>query len=284
MVSIKLKDVWCATYGTGLWSDKVRSVKIYKAEIVYLNEECDFGELRVYFTKKSWDVNNYGLIYTDPGFIQWLIYYLNLELEDRHDGNDDINLIFEKDICYSEQGKQGDNYVSFDIGRVVIEALYDIAEEECPPMIVARKVNDGLNNKWTVTPAENAIQTSGFLSMPDYAKEILEELKKINEKLDKMPEKKIDMGQQIADKLNDYWKKYPSIKPYAIPYIQPDDGYKPTDPFKYLPQWNGLDDNTDHPCTNCPNSPFNGGTGVCICSLPDMWMKRTMLNSTDDAE
>ena len=30
------------------------------------------------------------------------------------------------------------------------------------------------------------------------------------------------------------------------------------------------DTNTTDPCQNCPNHPKNGGSGVCICSIPYM--------------
>ena len=68
----------------------------------YVNEERDFGELRVYFNTKTWDISKHGLIYTDSQFLRDLIRFLaahGLAL----------------DVDYSEQGMQGDDYVSLDV-------------------------------------------------------------------------------------------------------------------------------------------------------------------------
>lgn len=92
------------TNGQGLWSDVTKIVKTTNVELAYLNEENDFGELRVYFDTDTWDTNNDGLIYTDPLFLDELKLLLISEGFDC------------TDISYSEQGMQGDNYVSFDVG------------------------------------------------------------------------------------------------------------------------------------------------------------------------
>ena len=57
------------TDGSGYWSDVVKSVKCTGIEIAYINDERDFGELRVYFDTASWDVDTDGLIYTDRQFL-----------------------------------------------------------------------------------------------------------------------------------------------------------------------------------------------------------------------
>jgi hypothetical protein len=67
--------------------------------VPYTNEENDFGELRVYFDTDTWDVENDGLIYTDPAFLTAIRFAF--------DSND---------IHYSEHGMQGDGFVSFDVG------------------------------------------------------------------------------------------------------------------------------------------------------------------------
>jgi len=88
------------TSGFGLWSSKIKEVHVHGFTVPYVNEKCDFGELRVYFDTDTWDVENDGLIYTDPAFLE------------------SIRVAFgTSDIHYSEQGMQGDNFVSFDVGR-----------------------------------------------------------------------------------------------------------------------------------------------------------------------
>lgn len=93
-----------STSGDGYWSNTAKSVKITALELAYVNDESDFGELRVYFDTKTWDTQKHGLIYTDGGFIQDLETFLI----DKGLAGDDV--------CYSEQGMQGDNYVSLDVG------------------------------------------------------------------------------------------------------------------------------------------------------------------------
>ena len=87
------------TSGMGLWSDKIKDVHCL-GYTTSANENCDFGELRVYFNTKTWNVDEDGLIYTDPAFLE------------------SIRLAFgTNDIEYSEQGMQGTDFVSFDVGR-----------------------------------------------------------------------------------------------------------------------------------------------------------------------
>ena len=105
-----MKEVVFTTSGDGYWSRAVKRVRIVDMRLSYLNDERDFGELRVYFDTDTWDVNKDGLIYTDHSFMTDLRNFLAL-----HDLN---NL----DIEYSEQGMQGDDYVSFDIGADFITA------------------------------------------------------------------------------------------------------------------------------------------------------------------
>ena len=97
-------QVYIPTDGSGYWSDIVKEVFVTKMGITYLNDENDFGELRVYFDTNSWNVNQDGLIYTDKLFLETLKAYM---LDMGYDGSD---------VSYSEQGMQGDNYVSLDVG------------------------------------------------------------------------------------------------------------------------------------------------------------------------
>ena len=105
-------DVTLNTDGCGYWSDVAKPVKIVGFSVPYINDENDFGELRVYFDTKTWDVYTDGLIYTDRQFEKELVEFLT-----------SIGLRG-SDITYSEQGMQGDNYVSLDIGEDFIKS-YD---------------------------------------------------------------------------------------------------------------------------------------------------------------
>ena len=91
------------TNGLGYWSRAKKAVGIVDMRVAYINDERDFGELRVYFNTQDWDVNTDGLIYTDKQWRNELQAFL------------DAQGLPGKDISYSEQGMQGDNYVSLDI-------------------------------------------------------------------------------------------------------------------------------------------------------------------------
>ena len=91
------------TNGLGYWSRAKKAVGIVDMRVAYINDERDFGELRVYFNTEDWDVNTDGLIYTDKQWRNELQAFL------------DTHGLPGKDISYSEQGMQGDNYVSMDI-------------------------------------------------------------------------------------------------------------------------------------------------------------------------
>lgn len=97
-------QVYIPTDGSGYWSDIIKEVFVTKMGIAYLNDENTFGELRVYFDTKTWNVNQEGLIYTDKLFLDTLKAYM---LDMGYDASD---------VSYSEQGMQGDNYVSLDVG------------------------------------------------------------------------------------------------------------------------------------------------------------------------
>lgn len=94
------------TNGDGLWSGVKRPVNIVDITICGINEESDFAELCVHFDTNTWDVNADGLIYTDDRFLSELRELL-------------VRAGFTAKeaecVCYSEQGMQGDDYVSCDI-------------------------------------------------------------------------------------------------------------------------------------------------------------------------
>jgi hypothetical protein len=92
----------------GLWSQVAKTVQVLQVKLAYVNDECDFGELRAYFNTSTWDCDQDGLIYTDG---IWLNEFRAL-MRSLGFTRNAVN-----DISYSEQGMQGDNYVSMDVGE-----------------------------------------------------------------------------------------------------------------------------------------------------------------------
>jgi hypothetical protein len=97
------------TAGDGYWSNVSKDVEVTDMQLGYVNDEQDFGELRVYFDTATWNVNKDGLIYTDSKFKQDLMKFVKQQ-----------GLVV--DLCYSEQGMQGDNYVSLDVGAEFLDS------------------------------------------------------------------------------------------------------------------------------------------------------------------
>ena len=96
-----MQKVILNTSGNGYWSRAVKAVRITDMRLGYVDEDKEFGELCVYFDTNTWNVNKHGLIYTDRQFKQELNAFLVAQ-----------------GLCeaeYSEQGMQGDNYVSLDV-------------------------------------------------------------------------------------------------------------------------------------------------------------------------
>ena len=98
-----------STAGDGYWSNVSKDVEVTDMQLGYVNDEQDFGELRVYFDTDTWNVNKDGLIYTDSKFKQDLMQFVKQQ-----------GLVV--DLCYSEQGMQGDNYVSLDVGKEFLDS------------------------------------------------------------------------------------------------------------------------------------------------------------------
>lgn len=97
------------TDGSGFWSERTAAVAVTGLELAYVAEDNELGELLVYFDNRSWNTRDDGLIYTDQRFQRELLTWL-----------DSIGLTGDT-VSYSEQGMQGDNYVSLDVGRFFIE-------------------------------------------------------------------------------------------------------------------------------------------------------------------
>jgi hypothetical protein len=105
-----MKAVTFSTNGKGYWSRAQKTVQVVDMRVPYVNDEKDFGELRVYFNTEDWDVNVDGLIYTDKQFMLELREFLNAQG------------LQGADVDYSEQGMQGDNFVSCDVGKKFLAA------------------------------------------------------------------------------------------------------------------------------------------------------------------
>ena len=96
------------TDGRGYWSRTAKAVTIVDMKLGQGTQWEDdneiHGELRVAFDTATWDVDKEGLIYTDNLFLKQLRGFL-----DEHG-------LPGEDVCYSEQGMQGDDFVSLDAG------------------------------------------------------------------------------------------------------------------------------------------------------------------------
>jgi len=106
------------TNGKGLWTDESRKIVIRELELdiksaIKWKESEDqlYGELRAYFGRNGWDVTKHGLIYTDPMWIR------DLRVKLRSFGFTPSET---KNIDYSEQGMQAEDYVSLDAGAKFI--------------------------------------------------------------------------------------------------------------------------------------------------------------------
>jgi hypothetical protein len=108
-----MQTVAFMTAGDGYWSNAERAVTITDMRLGYVADEKDFGELCVFFDTKTWDVNVDGLIYTDSDFLNELQLFLNM------------HGLAGSDVDYSEQGMQGDDYVSLDVGKAFLDSWAD---------------------------------------------------------------------------------------------------------------------------------------------------------------
>lgn len=106
------------TDGSGWWSEAVRTVRVYGLSVPYIDDEDDFGELRAFFTKATWNTKRHGLIYTDS---QWIKEFNAELIKHGLDGTD---------VSYSEQGMQGDNYVSLDVGGKFLKSWKKLLETQ----------------------------------------------------------------------------------------------------------------------------------------------------------
>ena len=100
------------TTGDGYWSGANKAVEIVDITIGYMSSNQDWGEMRVYFND-TWDVCEDGLIYTDSQFEYELRKLLQTAGFTKAESND---------VFYSEQGMQGEDYVSLDMDKKACNA------------------------------------------------------------------------------------------------------------------------------------------------------------------
>jgi hypothetical protein len=102
------------TNGSGLWSKAEELITVYRLVLSFNTDDEDsdeyhWGELMAFFETDNWNVRDKGLIYTDK---QWMEEFTNGLFKDYN-----FNIGAITNIGYSEQGMQGMNYVSMDVGK-----------------------------------------------------------------------------------------------------------------------------------------------------------------------
>ena len=116
---MKLEKVILNTSGDGWWSNTQKSVTITDIKIDYIDDDFGgtnkdksprYGTVNVFFDTKTWNPDEDGLIYTDKQFLKELRGFL-----DKHG-------LPGKDVDYTEQGMQGDDYVSMSVGKSFLNA------------------------------------------------------------------------------------------------------------------------------------------------------------------
>lgn len=108
------------TTGDGCWSGANKAVEIVDISIGYMSSNQDWGEMRVYFND-TWDVCEDGLIYTDSQFEYELRKLLQTAGFTKAESND---------VFYSEQGMQGEDYVSLDMDKKACAAWKRLFPQE----------------------------------------------------------------------------------------------------------------------------------------------------------
>lgn len=105
-------DILASTNGTGLWADgAIKQVRIIGFTVRTRSDGSECHELRAHFAPDTWSTDADGLVYTDRGWLD--------EFNKACDA-----LGFTEGTCdFSEQGMQGDDYVSLDIDNILYAAL-----------------------------------------------------------------------------------------------------------------------------------------------------------------
>lgn len=114
-----MEKVILNTAGNGWWSKSEKQVHITNIQLDYIDDEFGdghkdkapkYGNLKVFFDTKTWNTDKDGLIYTDSKFLKEIRAFF-----DKHG-------LPGKDVDYTEQGMQGDNYVSMSVGKAFLKA------------------------------------------------------------------------------------------------------------------------------------------------------------------
>ena len=96
------------TDGRGYWSTVARkSIRIDRVAIASVSDDGEYGELRAYFDESEWNVESDGLIYSDQA---WMKSFRSCM------ATLGFSVQALADIGYTEQGMQGEDYVSLDVG------------------------------------------------------------------------------------------------------------------------------------------------------------------------
>ena len=102
----ELRGAILHTNGKGLWSPCKKATKVKSIDIEDVSDS--YGNhhyyVNVYLYKSTWNTNTDGLVYTDPQWIKELREVMR-----------DAGFKHWKKIDYTEQGMQGDDYVSLEI-------------------------------------------------------------------------------------------------------------------------------------------------------------------------
>lgn len=97
------------SYGGGGWGVKEsKQVRIKYFEIHFYGWDDESAEMRVFFNLQDWNTERHGLIYEDDKWLAGLRSMLQMAGFSRR-------AVY--DLGYSEQGMQGDGYVSLDVGK-----------------------------------------------------------------------------------------------------------------------------------------------------------------------
>jgi len=115
---IKTPGVVCNTNGTGYWSSEKRAVGIKDIQIDSTDDDLVYCDIFVHFKRKDWNTEKHGLIYTDR---QWLKEFRKV--------CDSLGLPG-SDVNYTEQGMQGNDYVSLQAGKKFLKAWAKVTGKE----------------------------------------------------------------------------------------------------------------------------------------------------------
>ncbi len=106
-------DWACSTGGDGFWTDRSSVTRITRLELAFVSNDGRFGELRAHLDPSSWNAEQLGYVYTDR---TWIATF-RLLLESLGFSGAQASR-----VNYSEQGMQGDDYVSMDVSEPFLEA------------------------------------------------------------------------------------------------------------------------------------------------------------------